>query len=147
MKNNVITIYIDFDEVLNYVYAQSAWHAAYHEGMRVLTPDNRRMLLLKLKEGYGDLRQRVMGYLTNDNYNPNIESRNIMMTFAFRHKQPASMDVALHDTVVALLAHFVMMRFYGEIDLRGAQYGNSIFYLEWRRYKSKLLLAFVHDEI
>ena len=71
----------------------------------------------------------------------------IMMTFAFRHKQPASMDVALHDTVVALLAHFVMMRFYGEIDLRGAQYGNSIFYLEWRRYKSKLLLAFAHDEI
>ena len=147
MKNNSITIYIDFDEVLNYVYAQSAWHAAYNEGMRALTPDNRRMLLLKLKEGYADIRQRVMGYLSFDNYNPNIESRNIMMTFGFRHQQPSSFDEALHDTLVALLANFVLMRFYGEIDPRGTQYGSSIFYIEWRRYKSKLLLAFAHDEL
>ena len=133
MKHNTITIYIDFDEVLNYVYAQSAWHA--------------NMLLLKLKEGYADIRQRVMGYLTFDNYNPNIESRNIMMTFEFRHKQPSSFGEALHDTLVALLANFMLMRFYGEIDPRGTQYGSSIFYIEWRRYKSKLLLAFAHDEM
>ncbi len=147
MKNHTITIYIDFDEVLNYVYAQSAWHAAYNEGMRVLTPDNRRMLLLKLKEGYADIRQRVMGYLTFDNYNPNIDSRNIMMTFEFRHRQPMSFDQALHDTLVVLLSNFVLMRFYGEIDARGMEYGSSIFYVEWRRYKSKLLLAFAHDEL
>ena len=147
MKHNTITIHIDFDEVLNYVYAQSAWHAAYNKGVRVLTADNRRMLLLKLKEGYADMRQRVMGYLTFDNYNPNIDSSNITMTFLFRHQQPASFDQALHDTIVALLSNFVLMRFYGEIDARGLKYGSSIFYLEWRRYKSKLLLAFAHDEL
>ena len=147
MKNNVITINIDFDEILDYVYAQSAWHAAYNDGMRVLTPDNRRMLLLKLKEGYADIRQRVLGYLTFDNYNPNIESCNITMTFEFRHQQAASFDEALHDTLVSLLSNFVLMRYYGEIDARGMEYGSSIFYLEWRRYKSKLLLAFAHDEL
>ena len=147
MKNNEITIHIDFDEVLNGVYAQSAWHAAYNDGMRVLTPDNRRMLLLKLKEGYADMRQRVMGYLTSDNYNPTIESHNITMTFGFRHCQPVSLPEALHDTIVALLTNFVLMRFYGEIDYRGLEYGSSIFYIEWRRYKSKLLLVFAHDEL
>lgn len=147
METHTITIYIDFDEVLNCVYAQSAWQAAYNEKVRVLTADNRNMLLLELKEGYADLRQRVMGYLSFDNYNPNIESRNIMMTFKFKHEKPQSFDEGLHDTIVALLAHFVLMRFYGETDSRGMKYGSSIFNLEWRRYKAKLMLAFAHDEL
>ena len=147
METHTVTIHIDFDEVLNYVYAQSAWQAAYNEKLRILTPDNQNMLLLKLKEGYADLRQRVLGYLTFDNYNPNIESRNITMTFAFKHEPALSFGDALHDTVVALLAHFVLMRFYGEIDHRGPKYGSSIFNLEWRRYKAKLMLAFARDEL
>lgn len=147
MDKHKITIYIDFDEVLNYVYAQSAWHAAYDKNVRLLTSDSRNMLLLKLKEGYADLRQRVMGYLTFDNYNPNIDSRNIMMTFQFKHAQATGFDAALHDTIVALLAHFVLMRFYGEVDARGMQYGSSLYSLEWRRYKAKLMLAFAHDEL
>ena len=85
MKRHTLTIYIDFDEILNYVYAQSAWHGAHNENVRILTPDNRNMLLIKLKEGYADLKQRVMGYLSFDNYNPNIDSRNIIMTFAFNN--------------------------------------------------------------
>ena len=147
MKRNTLTIYIDFDEILNYVYAQSAWHGAHNDNVRIITPDNRNMLLLKLKEGYADLRQRVMGYITFDNYNPNIDSRNIIMTFAFRHQQPLGFDNALHDTIVTLLAHFVLMRMYGDIDPRGMQHGSSIFNLEWRRYKAKLMIAFAHDEL
>ena len=146
MKHNV-TINIDFDEILNYVYAQSAWNAAHDENVRILTPDNRNMLLLKLKEGYSDLRSRVMGYLEFDNYNPNIASRNIAMTFAFKNMPQLGFDSALHDTIVALLAHFVLMRFYGEIDHRGTQHGSSIYNLEWRRYKAKLMLVFAHDEL
>lgn len=147
MDKHEITINIDFDEVLNYVYAQSAWSAAYNENVRILTPDNRNMLLLKLKEGYADLKQRVMGYLTFDNYNPNIEVCNISMTFAFKHEPQPEFGDALHGTLVALLAHFVLMRFYGEIDPRGQRYGSSIYCLEWRRYKAKLMLAFAHDEL
>jgi len=147
MDRHEITIHIDFEEVLNYVYAQSAWMAAYNEGVRILTPDNRNMLLLKLKEGYADLRQRVMGYLTFDNYNPNIETQNISMTFAFKHENNLSFAESLHDNVVALLAHFVLMRFYGYIDSRGPEHGSSLHSLEWRRYKAKLMLAFAHDEL
>lgn len=147
MDKHNVTIYIDFDEILNYVYSQSAWHGAHNEEVRILTPDNRNMLLLKLKEGYADLRSRVMGYLEFDNYNPNIESRNIIMKFAFKHKPQLGFDSALHDTIVALLAHFLLMRFYGEIDSRGVEHGSSIFNLEWRRYKAKLMLTFAHDEL
>lgn len=147
MDKHFVTITIDFDEILNYVYAQSAWHCAYNEHERILTNDNRNMLLIKLKEGYADLRDRVLGYLDFDNYNPNVDSRNIIMKFAFKHEQPLGFDSALHDTVVALLAHFILMRFYGEVDPKGAKYGSSIFNLEWRRYKSKLMIVFAHDEL
>ena len=147
MKKYTVTINLDFDEVLNIVYAQSAWHAAYDKNVRLLTNDNRNMLLLKLKEGYADLRQRVLGYLTFDNYNPNIDSRNITMTFAFKHEPLLGFDTALHDTVVELLAHFVLMRFYGEVDPRGKEHGSSIYCLEWRRYKAKLMITFAHDEL
>ena len=147
MKRHTLTIYIDFDEILNYVYAQSAWHGAHNENVRILTPDNRNMLLIKLKEGYADLKQRVMGYLSFDNYNPNIDSRNIIMTFAFNNEPRLGFDTALHDTIIALLANFLLMKFYGDIDPRGPQHGSSIFNLEWRRYKAKLMIAFAHDEL
>lgn len=147
MDTHNVTIVIDFDEILNYVYAQSAWYTAHEQNRRVLTNDNRNLIITKLNEGYADLRQRVMGYLDFDNYNPNIDSRNIIMTFAFRHQPQPGFDTALHDTIVALLAHFVLMRFYGDIDPRGVKYGSSIYDLEWRRYKAKLMLAFAHDEL
>lgn len=145
MNNIIVTI--DFNEILNYVYAQSAWYTAHEPNARVLTPDSGKMLLLKLKEGYADLRQRVLGYLESDNFNPNIDKGNITMTFTFKHQQQAGFDTALHDTIVALLAHFVLMRFYGEVDPRGKQHGSSIYNLEWRRYKAKLMLTFAHDEL
>ncbi|MBR5087422.1 MAG: hypothetical protein IKS64_04575 [Muribaculaceae bacterium] len=147
MKKHKVTIYIDFDEILNYVYAQSAWYAAHNDKVRIITPDNNRMIMLKLKEGYALLRDRVLGYLDFDNYNPNVDSRNIIMTFAFNNEPRLGFDAALHDTVVALLAHFVLMSFYGEVDPRGMEHGSSIFNLEWRRYMAKLMIAFAHDEL
>ena len=147
MKQHTVTVDIGFDDIFNYVYAQSAWHCAHNEKERVITPDYQNMLLLKLKEGYADLRSRVLGYLEFDNYNPNIDSHNITMRFAFKHAPQLNFDTALHDTIVALLAHFLLMRFYGEIDPRGMEHGSSIFNLEWRRYKAKLMLAFAHDEL
>lgn len=147
MKTHKVTIYIDFDEILDCVYAQSAWYAAHNDKVRIITPDSRRMLLLKLKEGYGNLRSRVMGYLDFDNYNPNIESRNIIMTFVFNNEPQLGFDTNLHDNVVALLAHFLLMGFYGEVDPRGMEHGSSIFNLEWRRYMAKLMIAFAHDEL
>ena len=51
MKRHTLTIHIDFDEILNYVYAQSAWHGAHNENVRILTPDNRNTLLIKQAQG------------------------------------------------------------------------------------------------
>lgn len=147
MNKHNITITIDIDDILNYVYAQSAWYNAHKPGARVLTADNRNMLLIKLREGYADLRQRVMGYLYFDNYNPNTTSANITMTFTFKHEQGPLFETALRDTIVALLAQFMLMRFYGELDPHTNDHSPSIYHLEWRRYKAKLLLAFAHDEL
>ena len=147
MDKHKVTINIDFDEILNYIYSQSAWHDAHNSKVRILTPDNRVMLLMRLKEGYASLKSRVLGYLAFDNYNPNIESRNITMTFELNNPAQAGLADALHETVVAVLAHFVLMKFYGEVDPRGAKYGSSLFNLEWRRYMAKLMLAFAHDAL
>ena len=131
MKRHTLTIYIDFDEMCAFSPPTTATRCSSS----------------KLKEGYADLKQRVMGYLSFDNYNPNIDSRNIIMTFAFNNEPRLGFDTALHDTIVALLAHFLLMKFYGDIDPRGPQHGSSIFNLEWRRYKAKLMIAFAHDEL
>ena len=69
------------------------------------------------------------------------------MTFAFNNEPRLGFDTALHDTIIALLANFLLMKFYGDIDPRGPQHGSSIFNLEWRRYKAKLMIAFAHDEL
>ena len=45
MKQHTVTVDIDFDDIFNYVYAQSAWHCAHNEKERVITPDYQNMLL------------------------------------------------------------------------------------------------------
>ena len=145
MKKHTVTVTIDFDEIFDSVYAESAWHAAHNPSIKTLTSDNRKLLAMRLKEGYADLRERVAGYLERDNFNPNIDEKNIVMEFAFYHQPAAGFEKGLHETIVALLANYLLMRFYGDKDERGPQYGDSLYMIEWRRHKAKLIIAFVHD--
>jgi hypothetical protein len=45
-------ISVDLDDVLQHIYAQSAWHCAHNKQLYRLTSDNSTMLSLKVKEAF-----------------------------------------------------------------------------------------------
>ena len=103
------------------------------------------MLLLKIKEGYNDFVVKAGRYLEFANYNPNSETNNIYLTFNFSSFKSIDFQISLKDSIISMLSNFVLMKYYGEIDDRGFQFGSSIFYLEWRRYRCKILISFAQD--
>ena len=132
-------ITIDLTEILDHIYAESAWHAAYDEKIRLLTPDNERMLEMRIEDGLYDLRPRLAGYITQWNYNPHLESGNISMTLQFRKEQPGAVEQAMHDAIVELLAAYALKCFYGE---EGTYYGTA-----WRLYRTKVMLIMSRDQL
>lgn len=58
-----VAVSIDIDDVLEKVYAASAWHAVGRACGYVITPDNAAMLRSTMREGFDDLRSRAGGYL------------------------------------------------------------------------------------
>jgi len=83
-----MTLKINLDAILDRIYAESAWRAAHRNDIYTLTPDNERMLSLKVGQGLNELLARMAGYVTGWNYNPNIEA----------------------------LAYYALLQFYGEQD-------------------------------
>ena len=68
-----MTLKINLDAILDRIYAESAWRAAHRNDIYTLTPDNERMLSLKVGQGLNELLAHMAGYVTDWNYNPNIE--------------------------------------------------------------------------
>lgn len=126
-----MTITIDLDTILNRIYAESAWHAAYQPEVKLLTPDNARMLEMRIEDGLADLRTRIGGYIDSCNFNPHIERGNITIGLAL----PATMDChteAMKGTMIDLLANFALLRFYGS--------ENTHYDTAWRLNRSRILL-------
>lgn len=132
-------ITIDLDEILDRIYAESAWHAAYDEKIKVLTPDNARMLEMRIEDGLNDLRTRLAAYLNEWNYNPHIDKGNITIGITFKHDQPQEVEQSLHGAVVEMLAAYALMCFYGE---DGTYYGTA-----WRLYRTKIMLIMARDQL
>lgn len=105
-------ITIDLDTILERIYAESAWHAMYQPEVKLLTPDNARMLEMRIEDGLTDLRARIRGYVENWNYNPHLDKGNITITLTL----PSTMDSQC-DTVagiiVDLMANYALLQFYG----------------------------------
>ena len=143
MNEYIVNINTNTDQIYNYIYAQSAWYASFHEGVKILTYDNRKMLGVKIREGLNDFRQRFSGYMTFCLYNEAI----IYTDFKFKHEPSYPMQDAIHEMMVYIIGNFVLMKYYGENDVKGHEYGKSIFYIEWRRYMAKMMLSFAKDAI
>lgn len=124
------TLKINLDTVLDRVYAESAWRAAHRNDVYTLTPDNRRMLALKVGQGLNELLSHMAGYVTSWNYNPNIEQDNIMLGLQFAGNGP-DIDILTADIVEAL-AYFALLQFYGEQD---TYYGTA-----WRKHRAHIVL-------
>ena len=70
---------------------------------------------------------------------------NIELVFKF-NKQPTELFTqALKQNIISLLAHFILMRMYAEVEETGNKSLYLIFEKEWRRYSSKILLAVSFD--
>ena len=136
---------INDEDIFKYVYAQSAWYCAHHNSASIITKDYEKMLLVKLEEGVANIAQRFAGYLSSYSYNPNNVIRNIELVFKF-NKQPTELFTqALKQNIISLLAHFILMRMYAEVEETGNKSLYLIFEKEWRRYNSKILLAVSFD--
>lgn len=128
---------IDLDEILDRIYAESAWHAAYDRDIPTLTPDNARMLEMRVEDGLNELRTRLAGYLTQWNYNPHIDKQNITLTLKTKHEPTTSLVDAMHGAIVGLLSAYALMCFYGE---NGTYYGTA-----WRLHRTKIMLLLARD--
>lgn len=115
-------ITINLDTILDRIYAESAWHAAYEsDDVKVLTPDNARMLEMRIEDGLADLRPRIGAYVTHWNFNPHLETGNITIHLGL----PQAMDTlapAMHDTIVDMMANYALMKFYGD---KNTHYGTA----------------------
>lgn len=134
-----VAVSIDMDDVLEKVYAASAWHAVGHDGCHVITPDNAAMLRSTMREAFDDLRTRAGGYIALASYNPDAAQGNVRLTFELRHKPPLEFADELSGVIEQMLANFVLFRHHGADD--------GYFYTAWRKYRAQLMLMFARDNM
>lgn len=120
---------INLDAVLDRIYAESAWRAAHRNDVYTLTPDNERMLSVKVGQGLNELLSRMAGYVVQWNYNPNALEDNIRLTLQVESTVDESVLAA---TIVEALAFYALLQFYGEQD---TYYGTA-----WRRHRAHTVL-------
>lgn len=136
---NTTQITINLDDILNRIYAESAWHTAYRKGAYTLTPDNAAMLEMRIADGLSDLRSRMAGYVKFWNYNPNIPDGNITIELKFEKPVPDGTGDTLKGAITELLAFYALMCFYGEKD---TNYGTG-----WRLHRTKVKLVLSLDTL
>ena len=134
----VIEIVVDNADILEAIYSASAWHCLVYKQAPRLTPDQERLCMMRVKEGYDDLYCRVLGYTSLANFNPNAESGNVRFAFVFSHPCGPTVPQGLKQLVTQLLANFALKRFYGD---QVSYYGAA-----WLKYRAQLLLAFARDD-
>ena len=125
-----MTLKINLDAVLNRIYAESAWRAAHRNDVYTLTPDNERMLSIKVGQGLNELLARMAGYVTAWNYNPNLLQDNILLNLKL-DGDGLDEDI-LQGDITEALAFYALLQFYGEQD---TYYGTA-----WRKHRAHIML-------
>ena len=123
------TLKINLDAVLERIYAESAWRAAHRDDVYTLTPDNERMLSIKVGQALNELLARMSGYVTEWNYNPNLLEDNIWLTLQLDGSVD---DATLKGAITEALAYNALLQFYGEQD---TYYGTA-----WRKHRAQVML-------
>ena len=125
-----MTLKINLDAVLDRIYAESAWRAAHRNDVYTLTPDNERMLSIKVGQGLNELLARMAGYVTAWNYNPNLLQDNILLNLKL-DGDGLDEDI-LQGDITEALAFYALLQFYGEQD---TYYGTG-----WRKHRAHIML-------
>jgi hypothetical protein len=130
-------ISVNLDDVLQHIYAQSAWHCAHNKQLYRLTSDNSTMLSLKVKEAFDNIYTQNMAYVSFANFNPNISAANIRFSFTFSHPYHEALPHDVEQIIEHALAAFALMRCYGDLDDYHAT--------AWRKYSAQLRMVFARD--
>ena len=109
-----MTLKINLQQIYERIYAESAWRAAHRNDVYTLTPDNEKMLQVKVKSGFDDLVSRIAGYLTSSSFNPSLQRDNIQLEFNL--DLPEASEAAMRTDVVETLAYYALLQFYGAKD-------------------------------
>ncbi len=134
---HTLKINIDKEQILNIIYAESAWHCITHPEAKRLTPDLERLCMMRVKEGFEDLRSRFMAYISFSNFNINLDSKNVTIEFLFFNPYPESLPDAMRDDVTQMLAWFALKRFYGD--------DASYYHTAWLKHRASLNISFARD--
>ena len=130
-------ISVNLDDVLDSIYAQSAWHCAHNKQIYRLTPDNSTLLSLKVKEAYDNIYTQNMAYVSFANFNPNLNAANVRFNFIFRHPYHEAMPQDVKQIIENALVAFALMRCYGDLD--------DYYETAWRKYSAQLRMVFARD--
>ena len=132
-----MTLKINLDAVLDRIYAESAWRAAHRNDVYTLTPDNERMLSIKVGQGLNELLARMAGYVTAWNYNPNLLQDNILLNLKL-DGDGLDEDI-LQGDITEALAFYALLQFYGEQD---TFYGTA-----WRKHRAHIMLLLCRPSV
>ena len=132
-----MTLKINLDAVLDRIYAESAWRAAHRNDVYTLTPDNERMLSIKVGQGLNELLARMAGYVTAWNYNPNLLQDNILLNLKL-DSDGLDEDI-LQGDITEALAFYALLQFYGEQD---TYYGTG-----WRKHRAHIMLLLCRPSV
>jgi len=132
-----MTLKINLDAVLDRIYAESAWRAAHSNDVYTLTPDNERMLSIKVGQGLNELLARMAGYVTAWNYNPNLLQDNILLNLKL-DGDGLDEDI-LQGDITEALAFYALLQFYGEQD---TYYGTG-----WRKHRAHIMLLLCRPSV
>lgn len=109
-----LRIAIDKEQILNIIYSESAWYGILHPEAKCITPDWERLTMMRVKDGFEELRTKFQAYIYFSNFNPNIEERNVEIEFRFFHPYSDTLPEVLTADVTQMLAWHALERFYGE---------------------------------
>ena len=124
-----ITININLEEVLNRVYAESAWRTAHDKDAYTLTPDNKPLIAQMVHKGLVELLARTAGYVSDWNYNADLAENNISITLTV---SPQINVNILEGDIIEALAFNALMQFYGRVE--------TYYTTAWLKYRSHVVL-------
>ncbi|MDO4511793.1 MAG: hypothetical protein Q4B68_08260 [Bacteroidales bacterium] len=128
---------IDKEQILNIIYAESAWYCILHPEAKPLSPDVERLCMMRVKEGFEELKQHFMAYIYFSNFNPNLPKGNITLELRFFNPIPDMLEEMVHEDVAQMLAWWALKRFYGD--------DASYYHTAWLKHRSSLMMNFVRD--
>ncbi len=132
MKNYLIDIVIDLDEIQQAIYTEGTWHPADNATEWGVNATNEPIVDRRVREGLDDLLARISGYIVSQNINFNLESQNITLSLALERSPQPTLANDVKRAMIAALANYTLMSLYGDED--------SIYGTAWRLYSARTLL-------